>query len=94
MERLAGVANPMIVRPSKGVHLVVRKDRIDSQYALILRTEKSVLFVLPWGDRWIIGTTDTDWEHGLDHPAATLPTSSTCSSTPTRCSVIRFVSKM
>ena len=71
MERLAGVADPMIVRPSKGVHLVVPKDRIDSQYALILRTEKSVLFVLPWADRWIIGTTDTDWHHGLDHPSAT-----------------------
>jgi glycerol-3-phosphate dehydrogenase len=71
MERLAGVADPMIVRPSKGVHLVVSKDRIDSRYALILRTEKSVLFVLPWGDHWIIGTTDTDWEYGLDHPAAT-----------------------
>ena len=71
MERLAGVADPMIVRPSKGVHLVVPKDRIDSEYALILRTEKSVLFVLPWGDRWIIGTTDTDWHHGLDHPSAT-----------------------
>ena len=71
MERLAGVADPMIVRPSKGVHLVVRRDRIDSEYALILRTEKSVLFVLPWGDRWIIGTTDTDWHHGLDHPSAT-----------------------
>jgi glycerol-3-phosphate dehydrogenase len=71
MERLAGVADPMIVRPSKGVHLVVRGDRIDSEYALILRTEKSVLFVLPWGDRWIIGTTDTDWHHGLDHPSAT-----------------------
>ena len=41
------------------------------QYALILRTEKSVLFVLPWGDRWMIGTTDTDWDYGLDHPAAT-----------------------
>jgi glycerol-3-phosphate dehydrogenase len=71
MERLAGVENPMIVRPSKGVHLVVAKERIDSRYALILRTEKSVLFVLPWGDRWIIGTTDTDWEFGLDHPSAT-----------------------
>jgi len=70
-ERLAGVADPMIVRPSKGVHLVVPRDRIDSQYALILRTEKSVLFVLPWEDRWIIGTTDTDWNYGLDHPAAT-----------------------
>ena len=71
MERLAGVSDPMVVRPSKGVHIVVPKDRIDSEYALILRTEKSVLFVLPWGDRWIIGTTDTDWHHGLDHPAAT-----------------------
>ena len=70
-ERLAGVADPMIVRPSKGVHLVVAKDRIDSQYALILRTEKSVLFVLPWKDHWIIGTTDTDWSFGLDSPAAT-----------------------
>ena len=70
-ERLAGVAKPMIVRPSKGVHIVVPGDSIDSQLALILRTEKSVLFVLPWGDRWIIGTTDTDWEYGLDHPSAT-----------------------
>ena len=71
IERLAGVADPMVVRPSKGVHLVVPRERIDSEYALILRTEKSVLFILPWGDRWIIGTTDTDWHYGLDHPSAT-----------------------
>ncbi len=71
MERLAGVADPMIVRPSKGVHIVVPRDRIESEYALILPTEKSVLFVLPWGEHWIIGTTDTDWHFGLDHPSAT-----------------------
>jgi glycerol-3-phosphate dehydrogenase len=70
MERLAGVASPLPVRPSKGVHIVVPRDRIDSQLALILPTEKSVLFVLPWGSHWIIGTTDTPWEFGLDHPAA------------------------
>jgi len=29
-----------------------------------------VLFVLPWGDHWILGTTDTDWALHLDHPAA------------------------
>jgi glycerol-3-phosphate dehydrogenase len=29
-----------------------------------------VLFVLPWGAHWIIGTTDTPWDFGLDHPAA------------------------
>jgi glycerol-3-phosphate dehydrogenase len=70
MERIAGVEDPLPVRPSKGVHVVVPKDRIDSELALILPTEKSVLFVLPWGDQWIIGTTDTDWQFGLDHPAA------------------------
>jgi glycerol-3-phosphate dehydrogenase len=70
LERLAGVESPLPVRPSKGVHIVVPKDRIDSDLALILTTEKSVLFVLPWGEQWIIGTTDTDYEFGLDHPAA------------------------
>lgn len=70
MERLAGVKTPLPVRPSKGVHVVVPRDRIDSRLALILPTEKSVLFVLPWGSHWIIGTTDTPWEFGLDHPAA------------------------
>jgi len=69
-ERLAGVKHPLMVRPSKGIHLVVPKDRIQSAYALILPTEKSVLFVLPWGDHWIIGTTDTEWTLHLDHPAA------------------------
>jgi glycerol-3-phosphate dehydrogenase len=77
MERLAGVANPMTVRPSKGVHIVVPRDRIDSEYALILRTEKSVLFVLPWADRWIIGTASITLRRRM-------PTSSTCSSTSTR----------
>jgi glycerol-3-phosphate dehydrogenase len=71
LERLAGVAEPLQVRPSKGVHIVVPRSRIDSSCALILPTEKSVLFVLPWGQQWIIGTTDTDWEFGLDHPSAT-----------------------
>lgn len=38
---------------------------------MILRTEKSVLFVIPWGRLWIIGTTDTDWELDRAEPAAT-----------------------
>ena len=59
------------VRASKGVHIVVPLDRIVSEVAIILRTEKSVLFVIPWGTHWIIGTTDTDWDLDLAHPAAT-----------------------
>jgi glycerol-3-phosphate dehydrogenase len=63
------------VQASKGVHLVVPRDRIASDTGLILRTESSVLFVIPWPGptnpgHWIIGTTDTPWELGKDHPAA------------------------
>ena len=58
------------VRASKGIHLVVPRDRIHGDSGLILRTEKSVLFVIPWGAHWIVGTTDTDWELDLAHPAA------------------------
>lgn len=58
------------VRASKGIHLVVPRDRLHSDTGLILRTEKSVLFVIPWGKHWIIGTTDTDWNLDLAHPAA------------------------
>jgi glycerol-3-phosphate dehydrogenase len=58
------------VRASKGIHLVVPRDRLPSSTGLILRTEKSVLFVIPWGRHWIIGTTDTDWTLAKDHPAA------------------------
>src|SRR4029078_65404 len=59
------------VRASKGVHAVAPRDRIVSEVAIILRAEKSVLFVIPWGTHWIIGTTDTDWNLDLAHPAAT-----------------------
>jgi glycerol-3-phosphate dehydrogenase len=59
------------VRASKGIHLVVPKDRIQSTTGMILRTEKSVLFIIPWGRHWLIGTTDTDWNLDKAHPAAT-----------------------
>ena len=57
------------VRASKGVHLLVPRDRIASESGLILRTETSVLFVIPWGRHWILGTTDTDWSLDKSHPA-------------------------
>lgn len=58
------------VRSSKGVHLVVPRSAITGEAGLILRTATSVLFVLPWGGHWIIGTTDTDWRLDRAHPAA------------------------
>ena len=58
------------VRASKGIHLVVPRNRINSSTGIITRTEKSLLFIIPWGSHWIIGTTDTDWDLDLAHPAA------------------------
>ncbi|MFD5501299.1 glycerol-3-phosphate dehydrogenase/oxidase [Streptomyces sp. NPDC127061] len=69
-QALIGERGQFHVRASKGIHLVVPKDRIHSSTGLILRTEKSVLFVIPWGRHWIIGTTDTDWDLDKAHPAA------------------------
>lgn len=58
------------VRASKGIHLVVPRDRIAAGAGIILRTSSSVLFVIPWHSHWIIGTTDTDWALDRAHPAA------------------------
>jgi len=66
----ASAGGQIHVRASKGVHLVVPEDRIHGDTGLILRTETSVLFVIPWGRHWVIGTTDTDWQLDLAHPAA------------------------
>ncbi|KRE54975.1 glycerol-3-phosphate dehydrogenase/oxidase [Phycicoccus sp. Soil748] len=70
-QAMVGERGQFHVRASKGIHLVVPRDRIHSSTGLILRTEKSVLFVIPWGRHWIIGTTDTDWALDKAHPAAT-----------------------
>ncbi len=69
-QAMVGERGQFKVRASKGVHLVVPRDRILSTTGLILRTPTSVLFVIPWGRHWIVGTTDTDWRLDKAHPAA------------------------
>jgi glycerol-3-phosphate dehydrogenase len=70
-EALAGSEGGLRVLASKGVHLVVPRERIRGHAGLILQTEKSVLFVIPWSRYWIIGTTDTPWNLDPTHPVAT-----------------------
>lgn len=71
---LAEGSAPAEVTPSKGVHLVVPKAAIESHTALITRTAKSVLFLLPWGEHWLVGTTDTQWSGtlGTDQDSVTV----------------------
>ena len=70
IQQLVGGRGALSVQASKGIHLVVPRDRIRSETGLITRTETSVLFVIPWGRHWIIGTTDTPWDLDKAHPAA------------------------
>ncbi len=71
VHELAGVRAGYKVRMSKGVHIVVPREAVEATTGMIVRTEKSVLFFIPWGKRWIVGTTDTDWTGDRDEPAAT-----------------------
>jgi len=70
MHELAGVQAGYKVRMSKGVHIVVPRAAVDADTGMILRTEKSVLFFIPWGEFWIVGTTDTDFDGDRAEPVA------------------------
>lgn len=59
------------VLASKGVHVVVPREAIDAETGVFLRTEKSVLFIIPWPEYWLIGTTDTPWDQDVSKPVAT-----------------------
>ncbi len=59
------------VRMSKGAHIVVPGSAIRSKTGVIIKTDISVLFIIPWGDKWIVGTTDTDYESDPNTPIAT-----------------------
>jgi len=58
------------VRMSKGSHIVVPKSAINSQSGVIIKTDLSVLFIIPWGEQWIVGTTDTDYQESKEEPLA------------------------
>ncbi len=70
-QALAGTGQGLQVLASKGIHVVVPRERIQGEAGLFVRTEKSVLFVIPWERFWIIGTTDTAWHEGPQHPVPT-----------------------
>ena len=68
---LATSTGGLKVLTSKGIHIVVPKEAIDAETGIFLRTEKSVLFIIPWPRYWVIGTTDTPWTEDVSKPVAT-----------------------
>jgi glycerol-3-phosphate dehydrogenase len=57
-----------LLRPTKGVHLIIHRERLTSQHAIAFDSPRDNrhLYVIPWGDFAIIGTTDTDYVQGPD----------------------------
>ncbi len=61
-----------LLRPTKGVHVIVPRERVGNQNAVVLHSirDRRVLFVLPWQDHTMVGTTDTDYQGSPDLVAA------------------------
>ena len=59
------------VTMSKGAHIVMPGSAIKSDAGIIVKTPVSVLFLIPWADKWIVGTTDTPYEGDRAEPFAT-----------------------
>ena len=56
------------LRLTKGVHLVVDRARLGLSSALVMPEGRRILFAIPWGQRVILGTTDTDYDGPLERP--------------------------
>jgi glycerol-3-phosphate dehydrogenase len=59
-----------LVMPSVGIHIVLDRARIPASGGLTMRIPGRVLFLIPWGRRWIVGTTDHPWDGPVDRPVA------------------------
>ena len=71
-QELAGGTGGLKVLTSKGIHIVIPRERLKATTGLFLRTEKSVLFIIPWKRYWVIGTTDTAYHEDRREPVADL----------------------
>jgi glycerol-3-phosphate dehydrogenase len=58
------------LRITKGIHLVVERTKVPVPDTVVMTEGKRILFAIPWGERTIIGTTDTDYTGSLDHVTA------------------------
>lgn len=73
LRRLDEGTHPEMIRPAKGVHFTIPRNRLPLRTAAILGVagDERVIFVVPWGEHIYVGTTDTDYEGPLDRPRCT-----------------------
>ncbi|MES2209220.1 MAG: glycerol-3-phosphate dehydrogenase/oxidase [Chloroflexota bacterium] len=69
-ERFAPVTGAARIVPSRGAHIVIRRDRLQARGGMTLRIPGRVVFIIPWPNHWLIGTTDHEDGRALDRPNA------------------------
>lgn len=55
------------LRLTKGIHVVIERHRVPVPETVVMTEGKRILFAIPWGERTILGTTDTDYSGDTDH---------------------------
>ncbi|WP_024654020.1 glycerol-3-phosphate dehydrogenase/oxidase [Borrelia persica] len=60
IRKLDDINAPNIIKPSRGTHLIIKKDKLDTQYAMLMNktNDNRILFTVPWYDVIICGSTD------------------------------------
>jgi len=74
IEALTNQAAPPRLRPSKGIHVVLRREDVSLGAAACFIPDaerKRMLFLIPWNDVVVAGTTDSDYSGSLDYPRVT-----------------------
>ena len=69
LDRIRGPVATPTIRPTKGVHILLPREKVGNRHAVAWTTkgDARLVFVLPWGDLTLVGTTDTDFSGDSDH---------------------------
>ena len=69
LDRIRGPVATPTIRPTKGVHILLPREKVGNRHAVAWTTKSDarLVFVLPWGNLTLVGTTDTDFSGDSDH---------------------------
>jgi glycerol-3-phosphate dehydrogenase len=71
VRRLVGDDGEPLLRPTKGVHLILPNRRFAAAFLLLHPADGRVFFVLPFWNKMLLGTTDTVWDYSPDKLSVT-----------------------
>jgi glycerol-3-phosphate dehydrogenase len=68
LDRLRTPRRTPTLRPTKGIHILLPRAKVGNRHALALTTrpDHRLVFILPWNELTLVGTTDTDFPSDPD----------------------------